>query len=38
MLFGCQFFRLMVECQEVGEVDVTGCGRSRVHDGLFDVA
>ena len=32
------FFFLMVGCKEVGEVDVEGCGRLRVHDGLLDVA
>jgi hypothetical protein len=38
MLFGCRIFVLMVGCKDVGEVDVEGCGRLNVHDGLLDVA
>jgi hypothetical protein len=38
MLFGCRLFVLMVGCKEAGELNVEGCGRSRVHDGLLDVA
>jgi hypothetical protein len=29
---------LMVGCKEVGDVDVEGCGRLRVHYSLLDVA
>jgi hypothetical protein len=36
MLFGCQLFVLMVGCKDVGEVDVEGCGRLSVHDGLLE--
>ncbi len=37
-LFGCLLFRLMLGCEEIGEIDVTGCARLRVYDGLLDVA
>jgi hypothetical protein len=29
---------LMVRCKDGGEVDVEGCGRLSVHDGLLEVA
>ena len=32
------FTFLMVGCKDVGEVDLEGCGRLSVHDGLLDVA
>ena len=35
---GCLVFFLMVSCMDGGEVDVEGCGRLSVHDGLLDVA
>ena len=36
--FASDVFVLMVVYREVGEVDVEGCGRLRVHDVLLDVA
>jgi hypothetical protein len=36
--FASDVFVLMVVFREVGEVDVEGCGRLRVHDSLLDVA
>jgi hypothetical protein len=36
--FGCRLFVLMAGCKDVGEVDLEGCGRLSVHDGLLDVA
>jgi hypothetical protein len=38
MLFGCRIIFLMVRCKDGGEVDVEGCGRLSVHDGLLEVA
>jgi hypothetical protein len=38
MLFGFRVVFLMVWCNDGGEMDVEGCGRLSVHDGLLDVA
>ncbi len=38
MLFGCRIIFLIVRCKDGGEVDVKGCGRLSIHDGLLDVA
>jgi hypothetical protein len=38
MLFGCRIFFLMVLCKHGGEVDVEGCGRLILHDGLLGMA
>jgi hypothetical protein len=35
MFLGCRIFVLMVWCKGGGEVDVEGCGRLSVHDGLL---
>jgi hypothetical protein len=38
MLLAAEFSILMVGCKDGGEVDVEGCGRFSVQDGLLDVA
>ncbi len=36
--FGCRIIFLTVQCKDGGEVDVEGCERLSVHDGLLDIA